>query len=69
MKLLTTEQQKSYENAKLYYICKEKFENKYSIRHHWHYTAEYRGAAHSICNLKYKFPIAFHNGPNFIILS
>ena len=29
MKLLTKEQQESYENAKLGYICKEKFQNKY----------------------------------------
>ena len=29
MKLLTNEQKKSYENAKMYYICKEKFEDKY----------------------------------------
>ena len=28
MKLLTKEQGKSYENAKICYICKEKFENK-----------------------------------------
>ena len=28
-KLLTKEQQESYENAKICYICKEKFENKY----------------------------------------
>ena len=27
--LLTKEQQESYENAKIYYICQEKFENKY----------------------------------------
>ena len=26
---LLKEQQKSYENAKICYICKEKFENKY----------------------------------------
>ena len=34
-----------------------------------HYTGEYTGAAHSICNLKYsvtkKIPIVFHNGSNF----
>ena len=30
MTLLTKEQQESYENAKVCYICKEKFENKYS---------------------------------------
>ena len=70
MKLLTKEQQESYENAKICYICKEKFENKYlkdekyhKARDHHHYTGEYRGAAHSICNLKYsvlkKIPIVF----------
>ena len=29
MKSLTKEQQESYENAKVFYIFKEKFENKY----------------------------------------
>ena len=60
MKLLTNKQQESYRNAKIYYICKENFEDKYvedkkyhkDLRDHCHYTAEYRGAAHSICNLK-----------------
>ena len=36
------------------------------IRDHCHYTGEYRGDAHSICNLKYSvpknIPIIFHNG-------
>ena len=39
------------------------------VRDHCHYTGEYRGAAHSICNLKYsvpkKIPIVFHNGSNY----
>ena len=39
------------------------------IRDHCHYTEEYRGAAHRICNLKYsvpkKVPIAFRNGSNY----
>ena len=59
MKLLTKEQQKSYENAKICYICQEKFENKYlkdkkyrKVRDHCHYKGENRGAGHSICNLK-----------------
>ena len=54
------------------YICKEKIENKdlkdkkcRKIRD----TGEYRGAVHSICNLKYrspkKIPMIFHNGPNY----
>ena len=29
MKLLTKEQQKSYENSKICYICQENFEHKY----------------------------------------
>ena len=29
MKLLTKEQQESYENAKICYVCKEKFEDNY----------------------------------------
>ena len=60
---------------KLCYIRKEKFENKYlkekkhrKIRDHCHYAGEYRGAAHSICNLKYSLPknvpTVFRNGSN-----
>ena len=54
MKSLTNELQKSYENAKIYYVCKEKFEdeNYCTVRDHCYFTGEYRGAAHSICNLK-----------------
>ena len=38
------------------------------VRGHCHYTGKYRGAAHRICNLKYRVPkkiaIGFHNGSN-----
>ena len=41
---------------------------KIKVRDHCHYTGEYRGAAHNICNLKFSvpknIPIAFHNGSN-----
>ena len=47
MKLLTKEQQESYENAKVCYICQEKFENKYvqnkkyrKVADHCIYTGE-----------------------------
>ena len=41
--------------------------NKYQkVRYHCHYTRKFRGAAHSICNLRNKTPkkilVVFHNG-------
>ena len=36
---------------------------------HCHYTGKYRGAAHNICNLRYKvpkeIPVVFHNGSTY----
>ena len=59
--------QESHENAKICYICKEKFYRK--VRDHCHYTGECRGVAHGICNLRYsvpkEIPIAFHNRSNY----
>ena len=51
-------------------FCKKEFNNNdkknYQVRDHCHYTGKYRGAAHNICNLRYKVPkeisIVFHNG-------
>ena len=47
MKLLKREQKELYKNAKICYICKEKFENKYmkdkkycKVRDYCHYTGE-----------------------------
>ena len=41
----------------------------WKVRDHFHYTGEYRGALHYICNLKYSVPegihIVFHNGSNY----
>ena len=76
VRLLTKEQQQSYENTKICYICNKEFQNKYSkdkkyrkAGDHYHYTGEYRGAVHSICNLKYsvskQIPIVFHNASNY----
>ena len=42
------------------YICKKEFDKNdkknYKVRDHCHYTGEFRGAAHNICNLRYKIP-------------
>ena len=55
----TKEQQESYQNANISYLCKEKFENKHVKEKNIVkleiivIKREYRGAAHSIWNLKY----------------
>ena len=58
-----------------YAIFVRKFKDQYAkdkkyhkVRGYCHYTCECRGAAHSICNLKYsvfkKITTIFHNGSN-----
>ena len=76
---VTDEENKSYEKQKVCYICKKEFstdENDknafklyHKVRDHCHYTGKFRGAAHSICNLRYKtpkeIPAVFHNGSTY----
>ena len=50
-------------------IKKKEFKLYQKVRDHCHYTGKFRGAAHSICNLRYKItkkiPIVFHNGSTY----
>ena len=70
---LTTEEKIYHNKQKICYICKKEFNNNdkknYKVRDHCHYTGKYRGAAHNICNLRYKvpkeIPIVFHNGSTY----
>ena len=75
---LTDEQTKYYEKQKHCHICRIKFYNNkddkrykkyHKVRDHDHYTGKFRGAAHSICNLRYKtqkeIPIISHNSSNY----
>ena len=64
---LTDVLKREHKAAEKCHICLKRFndpKNK-KVRDHCHYTGEYRRAAHSNCNLKYKIPdyipIAFHN--------
>ena len=45
------------------------FKLKQKVRDHCHYTGKLRGAAHSICNLRYKIPkeipVVFYNGSTY----
>ena len=73
---LTDKENKSYEKQKVCYIYKKEFSTNendkilfklyHKVRDHCHYTGKFSGAAHSICNLRYKtskeIPVVFHNG-------
>ena len=60
---------------KVCHICKKVFSTDYNnkkyhkVKDHCHYTGEYRGAAHDICNLTYKIPkeipLVFHDGSTY----
>ena len=76
MNLLTNEQQKSYQNANICYICKEQLPDKHAkdkkydkVRDDCHYAGKYRGSVHSVCNLEYsvhkKISIVLHNESNY----
>ena len=80
---LTKKEEKNHNKQKFCYICKKRFSTdvsnkKYNkVRDHCHYTAKYRGAdtgkyrgaAHDICNLRYKIPneipVVFYNGSTY----
>ena len=69
---LTKKEEENHNKQEVCYICKKEFNTSDSDKKHHkvkdqcHYTGKYRGAAHNICNLRYKIPkeipIVFHNG-------
>ena len=75
MQPLSTLQQQHYSHAnQCCYICKRSFNpfdgdnNNRKVRDHCHLKGDFRGAAHSICNLnlridpeKVRIPVVFHN--------
>ena len=70
---LTVKEEKYHNKRKICYICKKEFNTNdkkhYKVKDHCHYTGTYRGAAHNICNLRYKIPkeipTVFHNGSTY----
>ena len=62
--LLTKEEQKSFEKAKICHICNKEITER-KVRDHCHFTGQYRGAAHNRCNVKCRkpliLPVIFHN--------
>ena len=76
-KLLSAKEElKSYQEAKVCYICgkgilqKSAKDRSYrKVRYHCHYAGKYRGSAQSICDLKFnvpnKIPAVFHMGSSY----
>ena len=72
---LTKEEKKMHRRQKRGYICKKRFstnnnnEKYHKVKDNCYYTGKYRGAAHSICNLRYKtpkeIPVVFHNNSKY----
>ena len=76
---LTDSENKFYEEQDVCHICqnkfcydkneKKKFKSCQKIRDHCHYTGKFKGAAHSICNLRYKvlqeISVKIHDGSKY----
>ena len=74
---LTNRQNEDCETLKYCHICwgkfckdenDKKYKNYHKVRDHDHYAGKFRGAAHSICNLRHsttkEIPVISHNGSN-----
>ena len=65
--VMTKEDKINYEKATICHICEEEIdkEGDIKVRDHCHLTGKFRGAAHSMCNLKFRlpkfYPVIFHN--------
>ena len=62
--IMTMHDELVYDNFTLYHICNEDH-GENSVRDYCHLSRKFRGSAHEVCNLKYKFPkfflVVFHN--------
>ena len=61
---LTEKEKEKYQRATKCWICKQEIFGV-KVRDHDHFTGKFRGAAHKICNLRFKkadfVPVFFHN--------
>ena len=59
---LTKKQWEKYKCSTKCHICYKPFTPRDpKVRDHCHYTGLYGGPAHSLCNLRYKILVVFHN--------
>ena len=66
--VMTREDRMTYKKATHCHICEEEIDEETEdrkVRDHCHLTGKFRGAAHNMCNLKFKipkfYPVIFHN--------
>ena len=78
MTTITDDEKIKHEESKKCYLCNQSFntnkQSKYyknykKLRDHCHYTGKYKGAAHSLCNLRYQeqrdIPVLLHSGSEY----
>ena len=53
--VMTKQDKLIYDNSTLFHICNEEL-GEDRVRDHCHLSGKFRGAAHEVCNLKYKVP-------------
>ena len=68
---LSDKEEKEFQSASICHICEEEFtrdkksKDNFKVRDHCHFTGNFRGAAHNICNLSCRkplnLPVIFHN--------
>ena len=62
--IMTMHDKMPYDNSTHFHICNEEL-GKDRVRDHCHLFGKFPGAAHEVCNLKYKipkfFPFVFYN--------
>ena len=72
---LTKKEEKMQNKQNVCHICKKRFSTDdgkkkcFKVKDHCHYAGKYRGAAHDICNIRYKIPkeipVVFHDGSTY----
>ena len=67
---INKERKNTSETKKMLYMQKMfSTDDNNKVKDHCHFTGKYRGAAHCICNLRYKtpkeIPVVFHNGSTY----
>ena len=66
---LSSQEEKYYQSTSVCHICRDELKDNHKkghkVRDHCHFTGKFRGAAHNVCNLKFrvvkKIPVFFHN--------